>query len=121
MRHQVGICAAAGPAALPLVFVAAWAASPRLKEPYCNWSSYAGSSDNAQYSVFRKIEKRNVSKLKLEWFRPIGPGDRSGFNPLTWTESCICRAKRTGFSRTTPLRGKRSGPTRRRARVLGSH
>jgi quinoprotein glucose dehydrogenase len=75
--------AAAGPAALLLCLVFARGASPPLKEPYANWTSYGGAADTAQYSSLKQIDKANVNKLQLAWFHPVeGQVNRFTFNPL---------------------------------------
>ncbi len=74
---------AAGTAGLMAAFVVARGASPPLKQPYSNWTSYGGAADTAQYSALRQINKSNVNKLESAWFLPInGAAGRNGFNPL---------------------------------------
>lgn len=72
---------------LPLVvlfsMVIGRGASPPMKQPYGNWTSYAGAPDGAQYSALKQITKSNVNNLELAWFHRIdGPAGRAGFNPL---------------------------------------
>src|SRR5215472_4692859 len=48
-----------------------------------NWSDYGGSSDSAQYSSLKQINKANAARLEQVWFYPVpGPSTRFGFNPV---------------------------------------
>ena len=53
------------------------------KQPYTQWSDYAGGLAGMQYSSLRQIQKTNVAQLQQAWFFPVaGASARFGFNPL---------------------------------------
>ena len=51
------------------------------EKPYTTWKDYAGGSDSMQYSALRQIDRKNVNRLELAWFRP-SPGANHAFNPV---------------------------------------
>jgi quinoprotein glucose dehydrogenase len=77
--------------AVALLFVApaikpdlnARAGDSSAEAPYSNWRQYGGSSDDAQYSALKQIDKSNVAQLKHVWFYGISNnGFRFGCNPI---------------------------------------
>ena len=46
------------------------------------WRDYGGTSDSAQYSALRQINRTNVSKLKVAWTFPTGDRGKYLFNPI---------------------------------------
>jgi quinoprotein glucose dehydrogenase len=50
-------------------------------QPYTTWKDYAGGSDSMQYSALRQINRKNVNRLELAWFRP-SQGANHAFNPI---------------------------------------
>jgi quinoprotein glucose dehydrogenase len=82
-RSWVWICAAAGPAALLLGFLAIRGVTAEPIEPYTTWSDYGGSADSMQYSALRQIDAANVGQLELAWSHMApGPSGRFSFGPL---------------------------------------
>ena len=58
-------------------------ASSVASPAYTTWNDYLGSSDSAQYSALKQINKSNVDQLQQVWFYPAGNnGFRFGFNPV---------------------------------------
>lgn len=49
---------------------------------YASWSSYAGSSDSAQYSSLQQIRRDNVADLEIAWQHDTGDAGRYFFAPL---------------------------------------
>lgn len=77
--------------AVALLFVApaikphlnASAGDSSANAPHSNWRQYGGSSDDAQYSALKQINKANVAQLKQIWFYGISNnGFRFGCNPI---------------------------------------
>jgi quinoprotein glucose dehydrogenase len=53
------------------------------QQRYTTWKDYLGSSDSAQYSALKQINKSNVKRLELTWFYPAGNnGAEFGFNAI---------------------------------------
>ena len=49
---------------------------------HTTWSDYGGTSDSAQYSALKQIDRSNVSKLKIAWSYATGDNNRYSFSPL---------------------------------------
>ena len=50
---------------------------------YKAWRDYEGSTDSAQYSSLKQINKSNVAQLRQVWFYPVdNTRGRFGFNPI---------------------------------------
>lgn len=49
---------------------------------YTTWSDYLGSSDSAQYSSLKQINKSNVSQLQVAWSYPTDDKNSYSFNPI---------------------------------------
>ena len=53
------------------------ASTPQLSaadRPYTTWSHYLGTTDSAQYSALKEIDKSNVKKLQVAWTFLAGDG-----------------------------------------------
>lgn len=61
-------------ALLPCLLVGAIAASAADEHSFTTWTQYLGSSDSAQYSSLKQINKSNVKQLELAWSYPTGTG-----------------------------------------------
>jgi glucose dehydrogenase len=51
-------------------------------QDYSSWREYGGTSDSAQYSALKQIDKSNVAKLEVAWTYPTGDTMNHAFNPL---------------------------------------
>jgi len=51
-------------------------------QDYSSWREYGGTSDSAQYSALRQIDKSNVAKLEVAWTYSTGDTMNHAFNPL---------------------------------------
>ena len=81
-KNRLRVCSAVGLMAL-VGFAISPGASVPAKQPYTTWSDFAGSTDSAQYSALKQINKANVDKLELAWSHTVpAAGGRLGFNPL---------------------------------------
>ncbi len=47
-----------------------------------SWTQYGGTSDSAQYSALRQIDRSNVGKLQVAWTYPTGDTKKYSFNPI---------------------------------------
>ncbi len=53
-----------------------------IAQNHAAWSDYGGSSDAAQYSALKQINRTNVNKLEIAWVYPTGDANKYFFNPL---------------------------------------
>jgi len=67
--------------------------SGRSIKEYSNWSSYAGSSDSAQYSSLDQINRSNVKRLEVAWSYSTGDNNRYSFAPLVVDDRAFVLAK----------------------------
>ena len=65
--------------ALSLILVAA---ALRAQSSHLTWSDYGGAPDSAQYSALTRINRSNVSKLRVAWTYSTGDTNKYFFNPL---------------------------------------
>ncbi len=82
MRHlTASITGLIGLLLLPAIHHSS-AATGAPASSYDTWSQYGGSSDSAQYSSLRQIDRANVSRLRIAWSYKTGDGNKYLFNPL---------------------------------------
>lgn len=62
-----------------LVFFAA--ATLCAAQNYATWDQYLGGAEWSQYSSLKQIDTSNITKLKVAWTLPTGPGS-ARFNPI---------------------------------------
>jgi len=67
--------------------------SGRSTKEYSTWSSYAGSSDSAQYSSLDQINRSNVKRLEVAWSYSTGDNNRYSFAPLVVDDRAFVLAK----------------------------
>lgn len=65
----------------------------KAESPYSNWSSYAGSSDGAQFSKLDQVDVSNVQQLKVAWSYSTGDDNRYFFAPLVVGDRAYVLAK----------------------------
>ena len=51
-------------------------------QTHTTWRDYSGSPDSAQYSALKKIDRSNVSQLKVAWTYATGDNNKYFFNPI---------------------------------------
>lgn len=73
---------------VPLVCAAIWLLSfsvYRNRDPYMNWTTYAGTNEGNRYSANSQINTKNVNKLKVAWIFDSGDTTKLGqlpYNPI---------------------------------------
>jgi len=87
---------------LAFLFACAFASA----QPYTTWSDYGGSSDSAQYSALKQINKGNVKKLHVAWTYPTGDHNRYSFNPLVVDDVMYVLAKSNSIVSLQAATGK---------------
>jgi len=75
--------------ALAAVAAAACAAA----QDHSTWRDYGGSSDSAQYSSLKQIDRSNVGKLEVAWTYSTGDNNKYFFNPLVIDSTMYVLAK----------------------------
>src|SRR5688572_18331224 len=63
-------------------FLVCLAGFTALAQDYRGWRDYGGTSDSAQYSALRQINRSNAGKLKVAWTYSTSDNNRYFFNPL---------------------------------------
>jgi quinoprotein glucose dehydrogenase len=58
------------------------AAPSAIAQNYKTWRDYGGSTDSAQYSALKQIDRTNVSRLEVAWTYRTGDNNKYFFNPL---------------------------------------
>lgn len=70
------------------------------------WSDYGGSSDAAQYSALKQINRSNVSKLEVAWSYATGDDNQYRFNPLVAHDVMYVLAKNNSIVALDAATGK---------------
>jgi len=73
---------------------------------YRNWSAYGGTSDSAQYSSLRQINRSNVKDLKVAWTYPIPDQNHYFFNPIVVHDLMYVLARNNSIVALNPATGK---------------
>ena len=71
------------------------------------WRDYGGTSDSAQYSALKQVNRANVSKLQVAWTFPTGDGSKYLFNPIVIDRVMYVLAEHNSIVALDAATGKR--------------
>ena len=71
------------------------------------WRDYGGTSDSAQYSALKQVNRANVSKLQVAWTFPTGDGSKYLFNPIVIDRVMYVLAEHNSILALDAATGKR--------------